>query len=68
MAQLICKTYLWQRSGKTSTICQISLNSGATNGDCNGEMASVRDNRATNNNNITTLKSKFYCIHIILYI
>ncbi len=33
---------------------QLSLNSGATNRDCNGEMASVRDNEATNNDDITT--------------
>ncbi len=44
---------LWQHSGQTSTISQVSLNSGATNGDCNGEMVSVRDNKATNNDDIT---------------
>ncbi len=48
------KQKLWQHSGETSTISQLSLNSGASNGDCNGEMASVRDNRATNNDGITT--------------
>ncbi len=33
---------------------QLSRNSGATYGDCKGEMASVRDNGATNNDDITT--------------
>ncbi len=38
----------------TTTMSQLSPNSGATNGDCKGEMASVRDNGATNNDDITT--------------
>ncbi len=33
---------------------QLSLNSGETNVDCNGEMVSVRDNGTTNNDDITT--------------
>ncbi len=55
------QTNLRQHSGETSTISQLSLNNGATNVDCNGEMANVRDNGATNNNDITiTLQRKFY--------
>ncbi len=54
VARLICKMFLRQRTGETSTISQLSLNSGATNGDCNSEMASVRDNGAANNDDITT--------------
>ncbi len=38
----------------TTTMSQLSPNSGATNGDCKGEMSSVRDNGATNNDDITT--------------
>ncbi len=38
----------------TTTMSQLSLNSGATNGDCNSKMGSVRDNRVTNKNYITT--------------
>ncbi len=40
--------------GSISDKPQLSLNSGVTNGDCNGEMASVRDNGPTNNDVITT--------------
>ncbi len=32
-----------------------------TNGDCNGEMASVRDNRATNNDYITNTLRQNFC-------
>ncbi len=38
----------------TTTMSQLSPNSGSTIGDCNGEMASVRDNGAKNNEYITT--------------
>ncbi len=37
----------------TTTMSQLSPNSGVTNGDCNGEMACVRDNGATNSDYIT---------------
>ncbi len=54
------QNYLPQHCRETSTISQLSLNSGVTNVDCNGEMANVRDNGATNNNDInTTLQQKF---------
>ncbi len=38
---LICKQKLRQSSGETSTISQLSLNRGATNVDCNGEMLEI---------------------------
>ncbi len=38
----------------TSTMSRLCPNSGATNGDCNGDMANVKDNGATNNDDITT--------------
>ncbi len=43
-----------ERCKCTTTMSQLSPNSGVTNGDCNGEMVSVRDNGATNNDYITT--------------
>ncbi len=43
-----------ERCEYTTTMSQLSPNSGATSGDCKGEMASVRDNGATNNDDITT--------------
>ncbi len=53
---------LRQCGRETSTISQLSLNSGATNVDCNGKMASVRDNGATNNDDITTTSQQKFNI------
>ncbi len=38
----------------TTTMFQLSPKSGVTNEVCKGEMASVRDNGVTNNDDITT--------------
>ncbi len=58
VAQLICKKKHYGSVAEhcecTTTMSQLSPNSGATNGDSKGEMASVRDNGATNNDDITT--------------
>ncbi len=45
----------------TTTMSQLSPNSGATNGDSNGEMGSVRDNGATNNDYIMTTLRQHFC-------
>ncbi len=45
----------------TTTMFQLSPNSGAINGDCNGEMVTVRDNDATNNDYIMTTLWQHFC-------
>ncbi len=58
VAQLICKkinySSLAERCESTTTMSQLSPNRGATNGDHKCEMVIVRDNRATNKDDITT--------------
>ncbi len=64
VARLICKknyAIMAERCECTTTMSQLSPNSGVTNGDCNGKMTSVRDNRATNNNYITTTLQQHFC-------
>ncbi len=50
-----------ERCECTTTMSQLFPNSGVTNGDCNGEMTSVRDNGATNNDYITTTLRQHFC-------
>ncbi len=64
LRRLICKkkhySSLAERCECTTTMSQLSRNNGATNGDCKGEMASVRDNGATNNDAITTTPQRTF--------
>ncbi len=54
-----------ERCECTTTMSQLYPNSGATNGDRKGEMTSVKDNGATNNNAITTTPQlTFHHLHL----